>query len=131
MDKINWSERIAETISQLKSITSAEFYDEASDRYHPAGQDIDDIISAFEIDLATLQELFTRNLMARQRWLPSDPTEIASMDAKEVLWRLGENSADERWVDGALVDTFESGSLIAALERIKAEIESAKLAPKA
>lgn len=42
-----------------------------------------------------------------------------SMDAAEVYWRLGENLADERFVDGALEEPFESGSLIAALMRIR------------
>jgi len=58
------------------------------------------------------------NKPGRGPWLPLNPDALDSMSTTEIYYRLGENIAGENWVDGALVEVFESGVLVRALERL-------------
>lgn len=119
MDHADWRQRLDTTIATLQSLTPAEFFDETTLRYHSVERDIDDITRAFHLDRAKLEPVLAGNPLARACWLPIDPSGLDGMNVAEIYWRLGENLADERNVDGALEEPFESGSLVAALMRIR------------
>lgn len=110
-------------ITTLSSLKQSEFFDEATCRYHDVEREIGALSRAFQIDRERLAPLLATNPTARACWLPLDPGDLASMDVMEIYWRLGENSADERWVDGALEEPFETGSLATALERLADELD--------
>lgn len=111
-------------IAMLKSPKPGEFFDDQTSRYHRAEQEIGALCRAFELNRERLQPVFATKPTGRACWLPIDPQELVSMDVMEVYWRLGENYADERWVDGALEERFQSGSLVTALERVLGELNA-------
>lgn len=119
MDKNYWRHRLGTMIATLQSISPSEFFDEKTLHYHSVEVEIDDLTRAFELDRRRLEPVLATNPVARACWLPLDPDEVARMDVMEVYWRLRENYADERFIDGALEDPFETGALAAALLRIR------------
>ncbi len=119
MDEADWRKCLDTTIATLQSLTPAEFFDEDTLRYHSVEHDIEVITRAFYLDRAKLELVLAQNPVARACWLPLNPSDLDRMEVVEIYWRLGENLADERNVDGALVEPFESGSLVAALMRIR------------
>ena len=119
MGETDWRLRLEAMIATLGHLTPSEFFDEQSLRYHSVERDIAALTRAFELDREKLKPVLATTPTARACWLPLDPNEIGPMDVMEVYWRLGENRADERFVDGALEEPFETGSLVAALLRIR------------
>jgi hypothetical protein len=119
VDKNYWRHRLETMIATLQSISPSEFFDEQTLHYHGVEVEIDDLTRAFELDRRRLESVLATNPVARACWLPLDPNEVARMDVMEVYWRLRENYADERFIDGALEDPFETGALAAALLRIR------------
>lgn len=119
MSNRDWRHHLDTTIAALQSISPSEFFDERTLRYHGVEVKIDDLARAFELDRKRLEPVLATNPHGRGCWLPLDPGEIAGMDVMEVCWRLRENWADERFCDGALAEAFASGSLTAALSRIR------------
>lgn len=123
MDRAEWRLRLEKMIATLRPLAPGEFFDERTLCYHSVEDEISALTRAFEIDRETLAPVLARKPVARACWLPLDPQDILAMDVAEVYWRLGENLADERFVDGALVEPFASGSLAAALLRIRDELD--------
>lgn len=119
MGKIDWRDHLDTMIATLQSISPSEFFDEKTLRYHKVEDEIDRLTWAFEPDRTRLEPVLATNPRGRACWLPLDPGEIAGMDVMEVYWRLRENWADERFIDGALKEPFASGSLTAALSRLR------------
>jgi len=115
----DWQLRLETMIATLHHLTPSEFFDEQTLEYHSVERDIGELTRAFALDRNKLEPILAKKPVARQCWLPLDPNEIGRMDVTEVYWRLGENSADERFVDGALEEPFRTGSLVAALSRIR------------
>ncbi|MER8563698.1 hypothetical protein [Mesorhizobium sp. M0578] len=118
MDTAEWRTRIGLIIEKLRSLTRAEFFDEQNGLYNDVEQDLFALYNAFTFDMRWLKPFLEKKRTGRARWLPLDPNDLASMDVREVYWRLQENHADDRFMDGALIEPFENGSLVAALERI-------------
>jgi hypothetical protein len=105
MDKTEWRLRLEKTIATLQSLTPSEFFDDQTLRYHGVEDDLNALSQAFKLDREKLAPVLATKPVGRACWLPLDPREILSMDVAQVYWRLGENLADERFVDGA----FETG----------------------
>jgi hypothetical protein len=115
-----WLALLASTIGTLRTLTPSEFYDEANDRYHAARDNIMQLVYGSE-NPADFGEFINVNA-GRKSWLPESSEALASMDVTEIHYRVASNLADERWVDGALSEAFENGTLVPALERIAADI---------
>ncbi|MDX8434257.1 hypothetical protein RFN25_12535 [Mesorhizobium abyssinicae] len=124
-DRGEWLAFLASTIGTLRTLTPSEFYDEANDRYHVVMEDIFRLVHTLE-NPADIKKFLDD--AGWETWLPKSPGDLTSMDATEIHHRVACNLADERWVDGALSQAFENGTLVPALERIGAEIDKFKLA---
>jgi hypothetical protein len=130
-----WAERVRVLTDQLRGLTSEEFFDENTLRYHPCVQDFSRLLSAVS-PVATIEEYvpalsgFLGEHKATKAWLPDAPDMISGMALAEIYFRLKVNQSDERWVDGALVAPFESGSLVAALARLAQHADRLFLAPR-
>jgi len=124
-DRDEWLAFLASTIGTLRRLAPSEFYDEANDRYHAVMKDIFRLVHTLE-NPADIGKFLDD--AGWETWLPKSPEDLISMDATEVHHRIACNLADERWVDGALNQAFENGTLIPALERIAAGIDKFKLA---
>jgi len=122
MNNEHWRGRIDNVIETLHGLDTDSFYDERDYRYHPICDEIEQLAAAFDINRDALSEVLARKPVARKCWLPETPELLGPMSAMEIYWRLGENLADERWIDGALVEAFESGVLAVALQRLSAEV---------
>lgn len=122
MNNEQWRGRINNVIDTLHRLDTDSFYDEQCYRYHPICDEIEQLAAAFEIDRDALSEVLARKPVARKCWLPDTPELLGPMSIMEIYWRLGENLADERWVDGALVGAFESGVLAVALRRLSDDV---------
>ncbi|WP_376704537.1 DUF6508 domain-containing protein [Mesorhizobium sp. ISC25] len=120
-----WLALFASTIGTLRTLTPSEFYDEANDRYHVVRDDILQLVYGLE-NPADFGKFLDVNA-GRESWLPENAEALASMDVTEIHYRVASNLADERWVDGALNEAFENGTLVPALERIAANIGKFKL----
>lgn len=124
MDDADWRVRLEIMIATLRTLKPGDFFDERTSRYHSVEREIGALSRAFELDHERLQPILATKPTARACWLPLAPHQLASMDVMEIYWRLGENYADDRWVDGALSGPFETGTLVAALERILSELDT-------
>lgn len=120
--KAAWSERAGAAISMLKALSPNEFYDESSRKRHPVYAEISVLAWALESD-ADAYGRFHTSFPQRRGWLPEEPAALIAMTDEEVLFRLRTNVAGERWVDGALMEPFQSGTLVAAIERLVAGID--------
>ncbi|MER8381796.1 DUF6508 domain-containing protein [Mesorhizobium sp. M0142] len=120
-----WLALLASTIGTLRTLTPPEFYDEANDRYHAVMDDIFQLVHGLE-NPADFGKFLDVNA-GRESWLPENAEALASMDVTEIHYRVASNLADERWVDGALSEAFENGTLVPALERIAANVGKFKL----
>ena len=119
----DWPQRVREILITLGSLQPDQFYEEETQEYHQVYEDIVALAGAFQVDPDRLAHIREKHPVAPQCWLPNDsPDDLSSMDVNEIYWRLRETIADERWVDGALAETFESGMLVAALKRLVSEI---------
>ena len=124
-DADEWLALYASTVGTLRTLTPSEFYDEANDRYHAARDDIMWLVHSLE-NPADFRKFLDVNV-GRKTWLPDNSEALTAMDATEIHYRIASNLADERWVDGALNEAFENGTLVPALGRIAAEIGKFKL----
>ncbi|WP_432287810.1 hypothetical protein SLT36_12405 [Aminobacter sp. BA135] len=124
MDNEQWRGRINNVIETLHGLDTDSFYDERDYSYYPIYGEIEQLATAFEINRDALSEVLARKPVARKCWLPGTPELLGPMSAMEIYCRLGENLADERWIDGALVEAFESGVLAVALQRLSTEVGS-------
>jgi len=115
-----WLALLASTVGTLRTLAPSEFYDETNDRYHAVMDNISRLVHGLEnpADFGKFLDVNT----GRKSWLPEPPEALTSMDVTEIHYRVSSNLADERWVDGALNEAFENGTLIPALERIAADI---------
>lgn len=123
-NKIAWQSRIGGMIEVLGGLEASGFYDEVADRYHPVYDEVWALAEAFDIDRIELADVLSRGPVARQCWLPENAHHLETMGTTEIYWRLRENLADERWVDGALAEAFETGVLTAALKRLSDELDA-------
>jgi hypothetical protein len=126
-DKETWRNRISAVIAKLAVLTPEDFFDEQSLEYNQACEDIWALADAFQIDRVGWKKFWDANPRPRATWLPLNSAALDGMDAHEIYYRLKENIADERWVDGALADAFRSGSLVTALQRLQASLSSFEL----
>ncbi|PBC23002.1 MULTISPECIES: hypothetical protein [unclassified Mesorhizobium] len=124
-DADEWLALYASTVGTLRTLTPSEFYDETNNRYHTARDDIMRLVHGLE-NPPDFREFLDVNA-GRKTWLPDSSEALTAMDGTEIHYRVVSNLADERWVDGALNEAFENGTLIPALERIAAEIGKFKL----
>jgi len=106
-------------------LAPSEFYNEANDHYHAARDDIMRLVHSLE-NPADLRKFLDANA-GRKTWLPDSLEALSAMDVTEIHYRVISNLMDERWVDGALSEAFENGTLVPALERIAADIDKFKL----
>jgi hypothetical protein len=120
--KAAWSERAGAAISMLKTLSPNEFYDESSRKRHPVYAEISVLAWALETDADSFRRFLTAFPQVRG-WLPEEPAALIAMTDEEVLFRLRTNVSGERWVDGALMEPFQSGTLVAAIERLVAGID--------
>ena len=121
----DWPQRVREIITTLGLLRPDQFYNEETEQYHPVHEDIVALAGAFQVDPDRVAHIREAHPVARQCWLPNDsPDDLSSMGVDEIYWRLRETIADERWVDSALAETFESGMLVAALRRLASEIDT-------
>ncbi len=111
----------------LDTLTVDDFFNESTGRYHPVVDEVEVMVGRLEIDRAALSELYASNPRGRQCWLPATAELLAPMSAMEIRWRFGENAADERFMEGALVQAFETGTLAEAFRRIGKEIDGFSL----
>jgi hypothetical protein len=118
MNAREWNTLISETLSELAHLQPSEFYDVDEDQYHSVYDKIAAIVRAVDIDAARWKEFMRSNPVPRSNWLPANCADLDSMSAEEIHFRLLENLADERWVDGALADAYRCGSLSRALDRL-------------
>jgi hypothetical protein len=121
----DWPQRVRDILATLDSLRPDQFYNEETEQYHPVHEDVVALAGAFNVDRDRLAHVLEKAPVARQCWLPNDsPDDLSSMDVNEIYWRLRENIADERWVDSAMAETFESGMLVAALKRLALEVDT-------
>ncbi len=118
--KAAWSERAGAAISMLKTLSPNEFYDESSRKRHPVYAEIS--VLAWALGADAFGRFYTAFPQVRG-WLPEEPAALIAMTDEEVLFRLRTNVSGERWVDGALMEPFRSGTLVAAIERLVAGID--------
>jgi hypothetical protein len=107
---------VESALRQLRALSSEQFYDEPSGRYHPIMDDIGRSLRTFHVDGFVD---FLRQYPQVSGWLPGRPDDLALMATTEIYFRLIQNIADERWVDGAMAKPFENGVLICALEKLQ------------
>ena len=116
--KDEWRTVIAATIERLSLLSSRQFFDETTQQYDPRCTALDWIGGAFQLDVVDLEQFMAASGYGRGPWLPLAPAALDAMSNTEIYYRLRENIAGENWVDGALVDAFESGVLAKALDRL-------------
>lgn len=119
-----WSDKLSVLIAGLNRLTAKEFLDDRNGAPSTVSRGLDELCGAFEIDIDDWKRFMRANPLPRRNWLPIDAAALETMGLHEIYYRLGENATDERWVDDALVEAFESGSLIKALEKIAANVRS-------
>ena len=120
--KAAWSERAGAAVSTLKKLSPNEFYDESTRKRHRVYAEISALAWALETDADAFGRFYTA-FPQRRGWLPEEPAALIPLTDEEVLFRLRTNVAGERWVDGALMEPFQSGTLVAAIERLVAGID--------
>jgi hypothetical protein len=124
--KQEWLESAIAAVATLNTLLPSEFYDEAREQYHSVYDDIASLI--YGLENPSDFKSFMAKHVARASWLPDDPHDLDSMDVTEIHYRVSSNIADGRWMDSALAEAFESGSLAPALKRLAAEIDRFELA---
>ncbi len=123
MTERDWRLRLDAMIATMRHLTPREFFNEQTFEYHKVEREIADLTRAFDLDRGKLEPVLATKPTGRACWLPDNPNDIRHMDVMEVYWRLRENWGDERFVDGALEEPFETGSLLAALVRIRDRLD--------
>lgn len=124
--KAEWVGRARAVVATVRTLGPEEFFDEENLRYHGVCNEVAVLAHSFALDIDAFRR-FLHQWSGPKRWLPVSPDDLRTMSATDILFRLKSNIADERWVDGALVDPFRSGTLVAALERLIAEIDGIDL----
>jgi hypothetical protein len=125
-DRREWLARAREASATLQNLPMSPFYDPATGRYHPVVEEIEALVWSLETDIEAFRAFLDRNPQTKA-WLPKTAQELDGMAALEIKFRIGENAADERWADGALVEPFQSGVLKAALDRLIADFDTLSL----
>jgi hypothetical protein len=123
----DWRSTLNKIIQRLNAITSEQFFDGRTLNYDANCLALEFIGLAFDRDMEDWKRFMETTPPARGKWLPLDPAALDRMDATEILYRLNENIGDERFIDGALVEAFESGSLVKALGRLVGSLDTFKL----
>ncbi|CAN7218084.1 hypothetical protein [Rhizobium sp. LjRoot254] len=113
-----WRGALGVAIQRLSSISGQQFFHEETLQYDSDCGALDWIGGAFEWDIDHWKLFMAANKPGRGPWLPPNSDALDSMSTTEIYYRLRENIAGENWVDGALVEAFESGVLVRALERL-------------
>jgi hypothetical protein len=126
-DRAVWAAKITATMERIGDVAPEAFFDMKTLRYHPASAGVFELADAFSWDHAAWKVFWDANPRPRDTWLPLEPEKVRVMPPMEVFFRLRENMVDERFVDGALCDAFESGSLVAALLRIQEGLDGFEL----
>jgi hypothetical protein len=130
-----WAERLSSVADDLRGLSPEQFCDADSFRYHPCMDNFSHLLSA-AMPVANIEEYrpalrrFLDRYPGTKGWLPDRPGDLAGMEMMEVYFRVQSNWADERWVDGAMIEPFETGCLLAALDRLVAESGSLFLSPR-
>ncbi|WP_139832195.1 hypothetical protein [Mesorhizobium australicum] len=130
-----WAKRVSSLADVLRTMSSEAFFDESTLCYHSSLDRFSSLLltvipfQKFE-DFRPALSRFLDNNPGTKAWLPDTPNRIGEIDLAELYFRLLENWGGERWADGALVEPFENGSLVAALDRLAEEVDRLFLAPR-
>lgn len=124
-DRGEWLRRAKLASVQLTQLTIEEFCNDAY-RYHSVVDDIEILTMSLRFDIAALRA-FLDKYPQTKGWLPLKPTDLDAMSAEEIQLRIQTNAGDERWVDGALIEPFEAGTLKAAIDRLIADFDKLEL----
>jgi hypothetical protein len=117
----HWARKAETALKILTGLAPDEFYDEASDIYHPVHDDLIELAANVRGGSDAWTAFMKANPLPRQNWLPAISSKIDDMELLEVWWRFAETIADERMFEASTAEAFETGSLVRALERIAAE----------
>ena len=121
-----WKKIAMEAIRVLASLGPNEYFDEESEKYHPVHIIVEKLSRSLFFDIEAFRRRFPSE-KGRQLWLPENPEHLTELAAEEVAMRLEWQRADERFVDGALDNAFQTGCLKAALERLVSDFEKLRL----
>jgi hypothetical protein len=128
VDRADFLKRAKLVVETLAKLSKADFYDETTDNYHPVRNEIAHLIWSIQSNIEGFRNFLAAN-PGPERGLPADLTELQTMPLDEVIFRIQGSISTERWIDGVLVEPFERGVLLNAIQRIVENFDAVLLKP--
>jgi hypothetical protein len=115
MEKSEFLPKLKGCIERVGRLAAEEFYVPNTARYHPVRSEIAALVTLIDVPQVN-REAFFNGKVPPDLLLPKGIAELEKMSTYEIAMRLRSHNSAERWADGMLVEPFETGVYLRALE---------------